>query len=289
MVDQDLIQRVAKRAAYRAVDTLLAAGLYPSEPAIDRDGADIKCFGTPETLEDAKASRHVAPVAHIQVKFRQTGTSAAVREDYVRDSRGPRPDFFTFVYSGDPTSETWDMYFFSARDMEKVWSAGSENGVRVLRWKPASADSTPGAGTSASTISTVIRDGAAECRRRAAADAVAAHSTACASWRGTEPGEYSLRIVDGARVVTFASGGSMPEVLQPARNRYTYSGGYAWGYRGSGPQCLSWSLLSHFLGPEREPSQADFDCFLDYLASLDGDTGHVISTESLRHLLPDID
>ncbi len=94
------------------------------ERSVDIEGADFivqrKIWG--RNLLDERAPR----LGYVQSKFAQDeATRLEIHSDYVLDSdKQPRDEFFLFVHTGVPGSET--IYFFAARDIIQTFHKGAD-------------------------------------------------------------------------------------------------------------------------------------------------------------------
>lgn len=88
-----------------------------------------------------------------------------------------------------------------------------------------------------------------------------------------------LRKVEGASVVLVCDvDSSTPEMLQTRYDLFKYRGGVAWGYKGTGAQCLGYAIAARLSEgmPEMDINVAARALLDNLISRLDGDSEHTI-------------
>ena len=97
---------------------------------------------------------------------------------------------------------------------------------------------------------------------------------------------YILRIVEGCPVVLYRDNPSGNAcLLEQRRDLFEYSGGFAWGYGGTGPLFLAISILAHHLGEDVIPTDEQRKKMLSLLEMLPSNSEHDIESSKLVTLL----
>ncbi len=105
--------------------------------------------------------------------------------------------------------------------------------------------------------------------------------------------KFLLRFVDGTPVALCEVGLGQAEMLATRYDLFEYSGGVAWGYKGSGVQHLAHAIAAKAweLTADRDSKRTDipkwaYSLVDNVLCYLDGDKPHDISIEDVVRIKP---
>ena len=132
-------------------------------------------------------------------------------------------------------------------------------------------------------ITHLLRE-ARELYLRAFAERLHFHTIEAGRFQPGTPVTYLFRKVEGTNVVLVRNDQTgETSLLEPRRDLYECFGGFAWGYRGTGPQFLTTSLLAHLNG--QYPPRKQWDRMLDYLDMCPADEEFDLSSSLLETVI----
>ena len=100
---------------------------------------------------------------------------------------------------------------------------------------------------------------------RALAKRLHLHTNEAGRFHPGTPVTYLFRKFEGANIVLARNDqNGETNLIEPRRDLYKCFGGFAWGYRGTGPKFLTTSLLAHHLNSQCM-SHEQWERLLDYL------------------------
>lgn len=259
---------------------LLSEDFWLLSRSVDTDGVDLIAQRRWVTDSEAIAMRHRPEVfAYIQAKqFRYRG-DAKIACKYVDDTAGARAGFFVFMHSFDELGNSI-CWIFTACDVRQHWVRSSDG--RFYRFKPGrrrtfSEFRCLDSKQAKQRVLQGMQDRHSRLRDFMTSQFFEIHSNVRPV---REPlGEYLLIHVCNCPVVLYRDKKGHVSPLDPRRDLYEYSGYFTWGYGGTAPRFLAFSILGHCLS-DRPPANEEASMLVEYLISrIDQNSDHEINAE----------
>ncbi|WP_370678639.1 DUF6166 domain-containing protein [Comamonas sp. GB3 AK4-5] len=267
------IQQFHGRQGEAATGELLSRRFWYLWRSVDIEGGDFLVQIRSDSLESMDSRKpELFILGIVQSKFLQVGSSAYVKQHYCTESDGnPAKHFFLLCHMLDDKEERHS-YFFTAEDIVNSLPFDEEKAAYKLYIgageKYESCKNLP-----AKLILDSIEKGILETKAHRTNQLVRTvfFNTINAGRNHGYSTRYLFRWIEGVAVcITENSETGNQELLEPRRDLFGSIGGYRWGYRGSGPQFLAWSLLAHVYDgdvPNRRHVIFIVDWLLDALPS----------------------
>jgi hypothetical protein len=260
---------------------LLSDDFWHLRRSVDAGGVDLilqaKSAHTPDAIND-----RFDRLAFVQSKQFQRGGRATLDACYVESPSGPRAGYFVFAHSfgdeGEPL--TW---CFSAQEVICHWRHSEERGVYVFDPRHHQ-DGAKFARRSRDEVRSMIEEGMFNRGSQIVGLIRDSFFEAYSNVRDTRTlcGGYLLLRPAGCWSVYYrSSDGNSVTPLDLRRDIFPYSGHFAWGYRGTGPRFLAYSLLTHFFGGRRPTEEEVNRLVTGLLSQLDSENEHQLSSEMI--------
>ena len=269
---------------------ILAKGFFVLRRNVDVDGADLLVQKLSTSTKELR-TRHAEILGVVQAKFFEGTNQVRILRSYVEDSERPRSDFFAILHTdGDCDEDIY--YFFTALQIVDFFYL-SKCGLHYCFNITTKRDYSAFKNLPKSSIYEVINYGLknTEIGRNNAFLASFYRLRGAVRMSVDESYVYMLRVLEGTPVVLVKPKDSEEaNILEPRPDLYTYSGGFAWGYAGTGPQFLCASILGHHLCG-RSPTGTEREMLLRKIVevfprgSAFEDTAFNISTEMINKAL----
>ena len=260
-------------------EAMLARHFWILSRSVDVDGTDFIIELPSETKEILRSRRQQLECRGIvQAKYCEGTNAVRVDKEYVLEYDGePRKEFFLFVHSDEEQGddELPIDYFFTATEIVehlplKENARGAFYEFRLSRTRRYEQFKDVRRKLIVERITFLLREARERSLRAFAKRLHSPTIMAGSNYSGT-PVTYLFRKVEGTSVVLIRHDQTGQTILlEPRRDLYKYDGGFAWGYRGTGPQFLTTSLLAHLLNGQ-DPSHEQFDRMLTYLGMCPAD------------------
>lgn len=242
---------------------LLSKRFWVLRRNIDVDGADF-LIQIPADSHAELVSRGSEILGVVQAKFFEGSNQVRISRAYVETSEGPRSDFFAFLHT-DLSDDTEVHYFFTAYQIADYFyiSSCGEYYCFSLTKKRSYA---PFQNLTVKSISEQIYHGldAITAERNSSFLMSFYHFRGVTRTNIVDSYVYMLRRVESTNIVLVkieSDDDCQATLLEPRRDLFSYSGGFAWGYAGTGPQFLCASILGHHLG-SRPPTLEEREALL---------------------------
>lgn len=264
---QDRIQENARKGQSRT-ETHLADHFWLLSRSVDVRGEDLLVERRRDSELEHPGVSSPQCFGLIQAKFFEGRNPVRILRSYVEDMSGPRRNFFAFLHSDDSVGEHIH-YFFSAKEILDFWRISScEEFFEFRITNTQNFESF--LNRSRREIRDLIHDGISQTRglqsRFVLSRFFRTYVDVRMATKGGRDYTYLFRIVEGCHLVFHknSESGSV-RLLEPRRDLFEYSGDFSWGYRGTGPQFLTMSLLGHLMGGKL-PSRAQYEKLLNLIA-----------------------
>lgn len=285
------MSKIQKQAANREkgesrTSTYLADEFWVLKRPVDIDGADFLIQLPATTLEELRQrSQYIEVLGIVQSKFFERNNAVKVAKSYVLDAEGvPRKEFFCFFHTDSPTGEH-DTYFFTAEDIVReleVTPCGDYYRFQLTKSRIYKGQKN----LNRKDISQVMRSGVQRTEiasnKRFVRELFRIYATPTLHDEVKPDFVYSLRIVEGVRVVLCKSAGSpYGHLLEMRRDLYKNQGEYFWGGNGTGAMFLAVSMLAHHSKDDITEVAAANDLVINLLARLDMDCSHEVTSRDI--------
>lgn len=226
---------------------LLGRRFWYLRRSVDIEGADFLVQLRSSSLDALESRRpEIFVLGIVQSKFFRPGTTVYIKKSYCVDlDDAPIEHFFLMCHTQDD-QELTHTYFFTAEQVMRLPYNAENDAYRfyIGRDDPYAdrKDLPP------SQILDTIQNGILKSKEEKNIRYIQRlflHTRAVGRSNGYRCC-YLLRHLEGVDVcIAEADGTGNSSVLEPRRDLFPNFGGFAWGYAGTGPQFLAWSLLTH--------------------------------------------
>ncbi|NBF12571.1 DUF6166 domain-containing protein [Pseudomonas sp. Fl4BN1] len=246
----------------------------------DVDGSDFLVQFPQTDLESIRAAAGgIQCFGIVQSKYFEKKNPVRIQKHYVLDQQVPRSDFFCLIHSQDDQGND-RTYFFCAKEIVESFEDKGDQYVFSITKKRTYEKYR---NRSADVIFNSIENGMYEAdvaNNKVYINKIFERIITPTQHYQTAPDfEYSLRIVDGVRVVLCHDRqSSRKHLLEGRRDLHANQGEYGWGGTGTGSKFLAVSMLAHHLDGAT-PDEDDINALLNNLiARLDFLGEHRISS-----------
>lgn len=282
------IQQRHGRQGEDATAELLGRQFWYLRRSVDIESGDFLVQIPSESIDSMDSRKpEIFILGIVQSKFLHIGSTAYIKQHYCTESDGsPAKHFFLFCHTLDDKREKHS-YFFTAEDIAKLLPFDEEKAAYRL-YIGANDKYESRKNLSAEVVLATIEQGI----RQTKADRTnrfvkrVFFNTIDAGRNHGHQTRYLLRRIEGVEIcITENSETGTTDMLEPRRDLFGSIGGYRWGYCGSGPQFLAWSLLAHLRDGE-VPSQQQVHFIVEWLLNeLSGDAEWDIPSELIHAML----
>ncbi|MCG8455742.1 MAG: DUF6166 domain-containing protein [Holophagales bacterium] len=272
-------------------EAILAKHFWILFRSVDVDGADLM-IELPAATDSDLRHRRTRVVCHgtVQAKYCEWSNPVRVARDYVVEASGePRSDFFLFIHSDREVVD--DIvpvdYFFTAPEIVEHFSLTKGDlyyEFRLTHNREFEEFRDIRRRVIISRIQGQLEEASDRYRKELSRSlhlytGEAGHAGSDASFT------YLFRKLERTSLVLVRNEETKAtQLLEPRRDLYKCFGGFEWGYRGTGPQFLTASLLAHHLGDVASTKQQR-ERFLDFLETRKGYREFDLSSRRLADLL----
>ncbi len=236
---------------------------------VDIEGADFLVQLRVDSIDKIQSRNpEMFVLGIVQSKFFTAGTTLNIKKDYVLNKRGePIKQFFLMCHTMDE-QENVSNYFFTANEIKEIFTLDEEKDVFKLfigKGKKYGKYKDRPAKDVLDEIESGIKAAEEQKNTEYVSRLFFYYFEAGRNYGGRH--FYLLRHVEGLAVVlTENSENGSTELLEPRRDLFENFGGFTWGYEGTGPHFLAYSLLAH-MKDGQAPTWGEVNTIVDWILS----------------------